>query len=174
MKVFKEEQRFTQMWIIVLLISSAIVPLVIIFNEYYKNKDAFTGWELALIIAITLLAPVLIFVFKLYTRIDEAGVHYKFFPVHMRYKTIKWDAISKAYVRKYDAITEYGGWGFKGGAFWRKSRGIAINVSGDIGIQLELKNGKKILIGTKLEEDARNVLYNYKEKIEKEELTSHG
>jgi len=174
LKVFKEEQRFTQTWIIVLLISSTIVPLAIILNEYYTNKDAFTGWELALIIGITVLAPALIFIFKLYTRIDEGGLHYKYFPFHLNYKVIPWADISKAYVRHYDAISEYGGWGLKGGAFWRKSKGLAINVSGDIGIQLELKNGKKILIGTKLEEDARNVLYNYKEKIVKEESTRHG
>lgn len=174
MKVFKEEQRFTQTWIIVLLLSSTIVPLVIIFNEYFENQNAFTVWELVLIISIALLAPAIIFLFKLYTRIDETGIHYKYFPFHLKFKTILWSDISKAYVRQYDALTEYGGWGLKGGVFWKKSKGIAINVSGDIGIQLELKSGKKVLIGTNLKEDAKNVLFSYKHKIEQEELKHHG
>jgi len=40
----------------------------------------------------------------------------------------------------------------------------AINVSGDIGIQIELKNNKKILIGTQKETEAKNVLNTYLKK----------
>lgn len=72
---------------------------------------------------------------------------------------------SKAYVRTYDALSEYGGWGLKGGALWNNSKGKAINVSGNIGIQLELKNGKKLLIGTQKKKEAENVLLNYQTKI---------
>jgi len=173
LKVFKEEQRFTQTWIIVLVMSGAIIPLFIILDEYLKNDTAYSTWEWVLILGLTLLAPAIIFVFKLYTRIDESGIHYKYFPFHFRFKTIPWEDIAKAYVRTYDAISEYGGWGLKGGVFWKKSKGTAINVSGDIGIQLELKNGKKILIGTNLEEDARMVLRHYSEKREIEEYDKY-
>ena len=72
----------------------------------------------------------LIFLFKLTTRIDEKGIHYKFFPFHWSLKVIKWNEINKAYVRTYDAISEYGGWGLKGGALWNTSKGKAINISG--------------------------------------------
>ena len=37
--------------------------------------------------------------------------------------------------------------------------------SGDIGIKLELKNGQKLLIGTKKENEAKQVLVNYNTKI---------
>jgi hypothetical protein len=103
--------------------------------------------------------------FKLNTRIDEKGIHYQFIPFHFKIKTIPWNIIEKAYVRKYDAITEYGGWGLKGGFFWNKSKGTAINVSGDLGIQIELESGKKILIGTNQEEQARQVLQTYNSKL---------
>lgn len=72
----------------------------------------------------------------------------------------------KAYVRKYDPIGDYGGWGLKGGALWNSKKGKAINVSGDIGIQLELKNSKKLLIGTQKEAEARRVLETYNHKIQ--------
>jgi hypothetical protein len=164
-KVFKEYQRFTQTWLLVLLIISTVVPLLIIVNEYIEDKTSFTLLEFVFTISLLLLAPAILFLFKLSTRIDEQGIHYKFFPVHLTFKTIEWKTISKAYVRTYDAITEYGGWGLKGGFFWKKSKGEAINVSGDIGIQLELKDGKKILIGTKMKEQATQVLHAYSSKI---------
>ncbi|PQJ76096.1 hypothetical protein BTO13_02445 [Polaribacter gangjinensis] len=88
-------------------------------------------------------------------------MHYQFFPFHFSDRKISWNEISKAYVRTYDPIGEFGGWGLKGGNIFNKSKGKAINVSGDIGIQLELKNGKKLLIGTQKEAEAKSVLQTY-------------
>lgn len=160
MKIFKEEQRFIQLWLIVLLAVSTIVPLVIIIREYLNNKMSLYNFlgTLALIV----FASGFIFFFKLKTRIDEQGIHYQFFPFHLKFKLVKWNEINKVYVRKYDAISEYGGWGIKN-IFWKKN-GTAVNVSGNIGIQLELTNGKKLLIGTLKEEEAKRVLHTYTEK----------
>lgn len=171
MKVFKEEQGFTQLWVIILMAVSIMVPLVIIISQYIEDKASFSTTELLLVVSLTVLLPLIIFLFKLYTRIDEKGMHYKFVPFHLKYKSISWNEISKAYVRQYDAISEYGGWGLKGGVFWRKSKGVAINVSGDKGIQMELKSGKKILIGTQLENQAKQVLNHYNSKLEHHENT---
>ncbi|TYP97543.1 hypothetical protein C7447_104237 [Tenacibaculum adriaticum] len=166
MKVFKEEQKFTQWWLIVILIFSTITPIVIVFREYQASENTFEGNYHNLIgLTIGVLISVLIFFLKLRTRIDEKGVHYQFFPFHFSLKTILWTEMSNAYTRKYDAISEYGGWGLKGCLLWNKNKGKAINVSGDLGIQLTLNNGKKILIGTQREEEAKRVLETYKEKI---------
>lgn len=165
MKVFKEEQRFTQLWIIVLILISILVPLLIIGTAYLKDDTNVSAFEFYLTIGITVLVASLIFLFKLNTRIDEKGIYYQFFPFHLRLKIIPWTSIEKAYVRKYDAISEYGGWGLRSGFFWRKSKGTAINVSGNIGIQLDLNNGKKFLIGTNQEEQAKQVLQKYNSKI---------
>ena len=108
-----------------------------------------------------------IFTFKLQTRIDEKGIHYQFFPFHLKTRTIYWSQIKEVYVRKYDAISEYGGWGVKGGAIWNKKKGKSINVKGNIGIQLTLKNSEKILIGTQKETAANSVLKTYQTKINK-------
>ena len=165
MKVFKEEQRFTQTWLIVLLAVSVIVPITLIVNTYFKENSNMSTNEFVLTILGILVSISFVFFFKLTTRIDEVGIHYQFFPFHFSLKTINWNKINKAYVRTYDPITEYGGWGLKGGSLWNKKKGTAINVSGDIGIQLELSNGKKILIGTKKENEAKQVLSNYQNKI---------
>ncbi len=164
MRIFKEEQRFNQIWIVVLMATSILIIIGIIISEYINDPNSFSPMELVLLIGSLMLISGFIFLFKLTSRIDEKGVHYKFFPLHWKFKSIKWNDISKAYVRQYDAINEYGGWGFKGGWLWKKSKGRAINVSGNIGIQLELKNGKKLLIGTQKKEEAERILATYKEK----------
>jgi hypothetical protein len=50
---------------------------------------------------------------------------------------------------------EYGGWGYRVGG---KKSGIAFNVSGNMGVQIELKNGKKILLGTRKPKEAEEAL----------------
>jgi len=158
MRIFKEEQRFTQTWLIVIIVISLIVPLAIILKEIDKLSTS----EIIISIGTIILASGLIFLFKLSTRIDEKGIHYKFFPFHLKFKTVVWNDIENAYIRTYDAISEYGGWGIRGGALWYKAKGKAINISGNIGIQLELKDGKKLLIGTNKKEQAQDVLSTYK------------
>lgn len=158
MRIFKEEQRFTQTWLIVIIVISLIVPLAIILKEIDKLSTS----EIIISIGTIILASGLIFLFKLTTRIDEKGIHYKFFPFHLKFKTVVWNDIENAYIRTYDAISEYGGWGLRGGALWYKAKGKAINISGNIGIQLELKDGKKLLIGTNKKEQAQDVLSTYK------------
>ena len=158
MRIFKEEQRFTQTWLIIIIVISLIVPLAIILKEIDKLSTS----EIIISIGTIILASGLIFLFKLTTRIDEKGIHYKFFPFHLKFKTVVWNDIENAYIRTYDAISEYGGWGVRGGALWYKAKGKAINISGNIGIQLKLKDGKKLLIGTNKKEQAQDVLSTYK------------
>ncbi|MDQ1088364.1 hypothetical protein [Siphonobacter sp. SORGH_AS_1065] len=52
-------------------------------------------------------------------------------------------------------MTEYGGWGLRLGLF---GKGIAFNVSGNKGLQLEFIDHKKLLIGTNKPEELTKVL----------------
>ena len=167
MKVFIEEQRFTQSWLILTLIISSIIPIVLVAKPIIESKgqDNNAIFTMVLVVITVVLIFVLIFSLKLKTRIDENGIYYRFIPFHFSRKLIKWYEIDKAFIRKYSIISEYGGWGIKDGALWSKSKGIAYNVKGDIGIQLVFKTGKKILIGTQKENEVNKVLANYKDKF---------
>ena len=77
----------------------------------------------------------------------------KLFPFHLAFKHYPWEMISKAEVRKYNPITEFGGWGYRWGF-----GGTAVNISGNMGLQLDLSNGKKLLIGTQGPDELRSVL----------------
>ena len=173
MRVFKEEQRLTQTWFIIIVVISAIGPLAfgvygiiqqIILKQPFGDKPMSDLGLIVFTISMLLLS-IFIFSFKLTTRIDEKGIHYQFFPFHFSLKTITWSEINAAKIRTYYPISEYGGWGLRGGFFLNKSKGNAINISGNIGIQLALKNGKKLLIGTQKKGEAKRVLENYQNKI---------
>ena len=165
MKIFKEQQRFTQTWLIILLAMSIIVPIGIMIQEYAKENSKMTTNEFVLTLVGILVSVLCIFFFKLTTRIDEKGIHYQFFPFHFSARLINWTELKSANTRMYHAITEYGGWGLKTSFLSRKKKGISYTVSGDLGIQLVCKNGKKILIGTQLLNEANAVLKTYEHKI---------
>lgn len=161
MRVFVEEQQFKQKWLIALLAVSSLGPLLLV-THLFLNKNGMNIYEYLVTLSIIVASAGLIFLFKLKTRIDEKGIHYQFFPFHFSNKIILWDQIKTAEVRTYNAFTEFGGYGLKGGRFWKKLNGTAMNVSGNKGIQLHLNNGKKILIGTQLEAKAKEILLRYK------------
>lgn len=163
MKIFTEKQRFNQWWIYAILFGTLfvmILPMLLDYAEIKDNKAA----KIALIISfVSVLAGVFIIrMLTLHTRIDEKGVHYRFSPFHRKQYLITWNEMSEIYVRKYNAITEYGGWGFRGTIFRRG--GKAFNVLGNKGIQIVLKSGKKLLIGTQKDIEAERTINTYRSK----------
>ena len=84
-------------------------------------------------------------------------MYVRFFPVHIRYKRFGAEDLSGCYAREYKPIREYGGWGIR----CSLKKGRAYNVSGNKGVQLVLKNGKQLLIGSQradeLEEAIRSI-----------------
>ena len=164
MKIFTEKQRFNQWWLYVIIGASLlamIIPLALNSDEMLNDKAA----KIALSISFLLIFATVFIIrmITLHTRIDEKGIHYRFTPFHRKQYLIVWNDISNIYVRKYNAISEYGGWGYRGNIL--RSSGKAYNVRGNQGIQIELTSGKKILIGTQKEVEAERVLNLYKSKF---------
>ncbi len=148
-QLFSEKQYFRQVWVWIVLLSMngylifALVKQALLKQPFGARP---TGTEeLALATAIVLLVTWLIWVIRLETQIKDDGVYYRFFPFQLKMKRIAWDRISKAYIRQYKPLVEYGGWGMRIGIF---GSGRAFNVSGNKGLQLIYHNGKKFLIGT--------------------------
>lgn len=163
MKVFLEEQKITQLIFIGLSIALIVTGITVI-TEWETTLQSSLGEKIGAFggIFIVLLVILLFINVKLKTRIDEKGISYQFYPFHRTYKIISWNEISKSYIRNYNAIFEYGGWGMKFNFF--KKRGKAYTTKGNIGLQLELNNGKQILIGTQKKEELQRVLKTYSNK----------
>jgi len=165
MKIFIEEQKFNQPLVIIIHSIAFIGVGITTYNNWPVNSTASFSQKLGAfsgLIFIALVAILFLFM-KLKTRVDEMGIHNQFYPFHVSYKTISWAAIDKCYLRKYNAISEYGGWGYKFSLFGKN--GKSFTTKGKIGLQLKLKNGKKILIGTHKKEELQHTLDNYKDKI---------
>ncbi|MBO7316230.1 MAG: hypothetical protein J6U44_03590 [Paludibacteraceae bacterium] len=137
--LFTEKQRFMQWWLWLIMI------LVVASAFYYE--------ESTLEMVVALLIPLFLFVLNLETEISQEGISVRFFPFHLKKNFFSWEEIEKISVREYSPLLEYGGWGIR-----RGKSGGAYNVKGNIGLQLVLKNGKKILIGTQKAEELKQIL----------------
>ncbi|MEQ8472705.1 MAG: hypothetical protein RIC35_16055 [Marinoscillum sp.] len=170
--LFKETQTFkgTFFWwlqtiLIVAIIGGLILgKLLMIFGvqAFQSIQPEDSESMIAIIIALIVLGGVfwLLSLIKMVVEIDEAGLYYTYFPFVSSKRSIsKSDLISMS-VRKYSPILEYGGWGYR-----RSFRnGKALNVQGKYGLQVEYKDGKKLLLGTQKPAELDQVVKQLKEK----------
>ena len=152
--LFKEEQQFRQWWQIVFILGSTVSVIIInIYTLYMQivkgvqvgNSSAPNVVMVGVIFAM-LIAIWVYFSMKLEVWIDQDGIHYRFFPRIIKNQFISKEEIQRFEIRKYNAVWDYGGRGIRKGFGRKWGRGYIVN--GNIGLQLYLKNGKKILFGT--------------------------
>jgi hypothetical protein len=114
-----------------------------------------------LVYFITISLFLLFYFMKLTTWIDKNGIFIQYTPFMNKKKFIPWNQIKNIYIRKYDPIMEFGGYGLR----YTFKRGIAYNVSGLWGLQIILNNGKKIMIGTRKSDDLKKLLATFKPEL---------
>lgn len=161
---FFEKQYFRQWWLFLIILPAPMVMAAVIFQQIVRGspvgQNPAPDLALILISVFVLLSSILIFFIRLDTQINETGIHFRLFPFHIKMKHYHWNDISEIYVRKYNPIGEYGGWGIKGS----KKFGKAYNVNGNMGLQIILKNGSKILLGTNKPVELEKVIESVKKK----------
>ncbi len=156
-KHFEEVQKFDQVWIRILILLTWI-PMVALFGAgiwqqiirgipWGNNPMSDTGLIVANVAVFLILGATtwLLFTLRLRTEVTDRGVHYRFPPFLPAKRTIAREEIAEYAVRKYNPVREYGGWGFRVG---NRKTGKAYNVKGDMGLQLVLKDGRRVLFGT--------------------------
>ena len=154
--LFSEEQRFTQWWLWLIMcftLLAVIIPISISVQQewvlglsFSEQPSPVTETVIAGLVTLVVMLGIfaLIFTFRLKTKITTKGISVLFQPVHRKWKQITPDSIEHYEIRNYRANLEYGGHG----ARRRGKSGHAFTISGKTGLQLQLKNGQKILIGT--------------------------
>ena len=95
---------------------------------------------------------------KLETQILDEGIGMYFSPFTSQ-RIYPWDEIQSADIRTYKPIQEYGDWGWRRG--WGR-KGQAYNVSGNKGLQLVFKDGRRILIGTQRPDELEQAIMTAK------------
>lgn len=154
---YQEKQRFNQWWLILLM--GGVSAMV-----YYGSVSQWiTGIpfgdkplsDMGLLFPVALITVVNLGMFAggLTTRIDENGIAVRFTPFIWKEKKYVWSDLAEVKVREYRPLAEYGGWGVRG---FGKNR--ALNVSGSFGLQLVMKDGAKMLIGTQKPQELEEFL----------------
>ncbi|MFP4089211.1 MAG: hypothetical protein ACLFUB_07505 [Cyclobacteriaceae bacterium] len=143
---FIEVQKLRQLWIWMLIAAAFALLTGMSIHQWLLSTTAenLLTWP-SVLFAGSVLLLLALFLYKshLLTGIDKHGIYFRFFPLQLRYHMLRWEEIEEAYVREYDALSDYGGWGIKYG-----SHGKAYTVRGKYGLQLDLKDGRSILLGT--------------------------
>jgi hypothetical protein len=156
---FKEEQKFRQIWIWMLLLALSgiwawqLVQQVFLGIPFGNNPSSNLGIFLTGLFP--LLAIILFRILTLETIINENGVQYRFSPFQRKPKVIKPEDILSFEVKKYNPLKDYGGWGIRLGSM---GKGSAYNVSGNQGVLFGLKNGKKFMLGTQKPSEIKTAL----------------
>lgn len=146
--VYREVQRWSLMFrglLLALCLLGAAGGIVSAVMILAQGADQ---WVSLLVVAFCgILLPVgiglLVWFATLETEVRQDGLYIRYIPFHRHFKSFKAEELSEYHARTYRPILEYGGWGIRYG--WR---GRAYNVSGNRGVQLVFRNGRRVLIGS--------------------------
>lgn len=140
---------------IMLELPSLVLVTVLTLTSKTDKVEAIV--TLVVVASIMALAMALLMNIKLETRIDEKGIHYKYFPF------VKWRLVGKSQIRQvkvesFNPLMDHGGWGLKGNKTTK-----VYTVIGDHGLSIDLGEKKKTLIGTQKPKELRDFIENWME-----------
>ena len=140
--LFEERQRFVGRALGAVLLVAVAAAVLMALVALRPGLPERVQWTLVLPVA-----PVaLIVAMELRVTVDPGVVRIRFFPLVTR--TIARAEIARWEARTYRPIREYGGWGLRIAPGRR-----AYSVSGDRGVELELTDGRRVMIGSRRAEE---------------------
>ena len=150
---FKEEQKFTQWWLWIILIGIGVIPIFGIYKQLILGEQFGTKpmSDLGLILFGILIFGLIGFFasMRIKTEIDDKEIRMNFFPLVK--KKVNWKEVKSAEIVDYGFV---GGWGIRPGTKY----GTVYNTKGNKGLAIELLNGKKFLIGTQKETELYEIV----------------
>lgn len=152
--ILREEQLFRKAWTGWIMLPGALIMTGVLVTSFYElNCAAQQGrpmppWFIWLVLALLVVVNIGLYYLygcgKLVTEIRVDGIAVRFFPL-TRDRFFPWSEIVTVEARHYRPIFEYGGWGVRG-----LGKNKAWNVSGNEGLQLVFKDGRRFLIGSQM------------------------
>jgi len=149
---FSEVQQFRQTWLWYLLLFSfliSMVPvLVLTLRGDLPRSEGIAVMSLMLVIMAIILG--LFNVATLETKISDEGIAFRWTPFFKRFTLLKWSDIDYVQIRQYLGLSYGFHFSFRYGRMH--------NVSGNYGLQVVLKNGKRYFLGTQKRSSAERAL----------------
>ncbi len=94
---------------------------------------------------------------KLKTRITETGIYYRFYPFQFKETCIEWQELKNAWMREYNALFEYGGFGLRSGSA-QTGKAVITSASCNMGLQLQFNGDQLLLIGTQKPQEMQIII----------------
>ncbi|MCX6693164.1 MAG: DUF6141 family protein [Methanomicrobiales archaeon] len=151
---YQEKQSFRQLLLWAFLLAIAIISWYALLSSLLLSipigtKPAPLEVSLLICAVFGVLFPIFFVFLTLEVEVTSSSLTYRFFPLHLTVRRIPWSEVVDARALTYHPIREYGGWGIRIGAGWKR----AYNVSGDKGVIFTLKNGRSVLFGSQSPEE---------------------
>jgi hypothetical protein len=143
---FREEQRFHQPWLWLLILGLAALQWwgfiqQIVLGQPWGTNPA-PDWMMVLLwLLIGIGMPLFFLYLRLIVVVTDEAIDIQFRPLTRR--SIPVTDVTHVEARTYAPLREYGGWGIRGIGGKR-----AYNVSGKRGVELTLVDGRKVMIGS--------------------------
>jgi hypothetical protein len=160
MVLFNEIQRFRQVWIwailTVSLTVSVLVCMYLIFKgpPAIKEKRMFVSVILGMDLLIFIVIMIVVYSMNLRVQVRSTGLYVRFYPFQKSFVHYPVDDLKQWYCKTQNAVSDYGGWGIRHGR-----KGNAYTVSGDSGVLIEFRDGRKnIFIGSQVPHELLSAL----------------
>jgi hypothetical protein len=140
--LFHEEQRFRTWILILLLVFAMLLPIGILFYSMRIGQANKSEFALSTIAIVAIEIPIFVFFYytKLETIVTEEGLGYRWWPLQSKYRILFRDDMVKVNTRR-GPILNYG-------IHWMPGYGWVHNVRGTEGLQIQMRSGKKLFIGS--------------------------
>ncbi len=154
---FREEQRYTQWWVwllLLLIFAVSVLPLwygvyvQVVEQREWGDQPMTTDKLIVVSVLMTIFVSAIIWLFavqKLETEVTSEAFRFRFLPFIRKWRVIKPNEVAEYKIGPYNPVSTYGGWGIRSVG---KSNGKAYTISGKTGLLITLTSGSKILIGT--------------------------
>lgn len=171
--LFSEKQKFSQAWLIVIMAVTNLIVIATLGWGIYKQLIEGEPWgdrplsDIGLIILslstflIMAMVNAIIFGAKLEVEIKDNSVYFKYFPFIWNWKYIHKDNIKHYQMKRFNALREFGGYGYRKN-FFKKTTGLVIK--GRNGLVLTLHDGDKWIIGTQQSEALEKAMHQIMDK----------
>ena len=156
--IFREVQQFRQVWIwVIVSVLAGLVWYAAVMQLLLHRPFGGIPMPVFLLVIFWFIfgigLPALFFFCRLVTEVRDDGIYICFFPFHWTFRRIAFTEVKQYEVRTFRPIREYGGSGIR-----YVNKGKAYTVSGDRGVQIELLNGKQLLLGSQRAEELQRAI----------------
>ncbi len=147
--LFREEQRFRQPLIGILVLGIALMAwYAFVFQIVVGQPFGTRPMPNELLVIFWLLfgfgLPIFMFSVRLVTEVRIDGIYFRYSPLQRTFRRVGFEELERMEPVTYRPLLDYGGWGIRYG----RGRRWAYTIGGNQGIELDVTDGRRLLIGS--------------------------